>query len=169
MAHRQPTTSSAESARTPAMIRPAQLEDIDAVLVLLQQLFGIEEDFEFDAEKQRKGLRLLMNSTNGVIMVAESQDSVIAMGTAQLVISTSEGGPAVLIEDVVVNPSWQKQGIGSMLLERLGEWGAMHGANRMQLLADRTNSPALSFYHIAGWQQTQLICLRKFHREKDMI
>jgi len=127
------------------MIRPAQLEDIDALLLLLQQLFGIEDDFEFDAKKQMRGLRLLLNSTNAVIMIAESQGSVIAMGTAQLVISTSEGGPAVLIEDVVVNPSWQKQGIGSMLLEWLGDWGAMHGANRMQLLADRTNSQPSAF------------------------
>ncbi len=110
-----------------------------------------------------------MNSTNAIIMVAESQRSVIAMGTAQLVISTSEGDLAVLIEDVVVNSSWQKQGIGSMLLEVLGDWAAEQGANRMQLLADHTNSPALGFYHGKGWQQTQLICLRKFHGEKDMI
>ncbi|NOR23491.1 MAG: GNAT family N-acetyltransferase [Desulforhopalus sp.] len=149
------------------MIRPAKREDLEPMLLLLQQLFGIEADFCFDAERQRKGLELLLDSPSSAIMVAKKQDSVIAMGTAQLVISTAEGRPSLLIEDVVVKPSWQKQGIGSQLLQTLADWGADKGAKRMQLLADRTNAPALDFYHRDGWQQTQLICLRKFHSERN--
>ena len=38
------------------MIRPAKREDITDMLLLLQQLFGIEEDFQFDAVQQAKGL-----------------------------------------------------------------------------------------------------------------
>ena len=155
------------------MIRPAEQEDIGDMLLLLQQLFGIEEDFCFDAARQRKGLELLLDSPSSAVMVAEKQESVIGlitligMGTAQLVISTAEGGPSLLIEDVVVKPSWQNQGIGSKLLQALGDWGMTRGASRLQLLADKTNSPALEFYHRGGWQQTQLICLRKFHSERD--
>ena len=139
------------------------------MVLLLQQLFGIEEDFAFDASKQRKGLELLLLSPTAVIMVAKEDKAVIAMGTAQLVISTAEGGPSLLVEDVVVKPSSQNQGIGGRLLQALGDWGATKGAGRMQLLADRTNSPALGFYHHEGWQETQLICLRKFHRERNRI
>ena len=149
------------------MIRPAKREDLEPMLLLLQQLFGIEEDFCFDAARQRKGLELLLDSPSSAIIVAEKQDLVIAMGTAQLVISTAEGRPSLLVEDVVVKPSWQKQGIGSQLLQTLADWGADKGARRMQLLADRTNFPALDFYHRDGWQQTQLICLRKFHSERN--
>jgi len=150
------------------MIRPATRDDFNDMLLLLQQLFGIEEDFYFDAVQQRKGLELLLDSENAVVMVAEKQDSVIAMATAQLVISTAEGGPSLLVEDVVVMPSWQKQGIGSRLLQALGDWGSGRGARRMQLLADKTNSPAIDFYHRIGWQQTQLICLRKFHSKCEV-
>lgn len=149
------------------MIRLAKHEDLYGMLLLLQQLFSIEEDFDFDALRQRRGLELLLDSTSSVVMVAEEQHSVIGMGTAQLVISTSEGGPSLLVEDVVVMPSWQNQDIGSTLLQAVGDWGADRGARRMQLLADQTNSPALAFYNHRGWQQTQLICLRKFHNEKD--
>lgn len=147
------------------MISQAEKEDTDGMILLLQQLFGIEEDFEFDASKQRKGLELLLESTSAVVMIAKENHSVIAMGTAQLVISTAEGGLSLLIEDVVVVPSRQKRGIGSKILLALGDWGAERGARRMQLLADLSNSPALDFYHNQGWQQTQLICLRKFRRE----
>lgn len=149
------------------MIRPAKREDMEQMLLLLQQLFDVEKDFFFDATRQRKGLELLLDSQSSAIMVAEKQDVVIAMGTAQLVISTAEGRPSLLVEDLVVKPSWQKQGIGTKLLQTLADWGADKGARRMQLLADRTNSPALDFYHGDGWQQTQLICLRKFHRERN--
>jgi GNAT superfamily N-acetyltransferase len=149
------------------MILQAKKEDIGGMILLLQQLFGIEEDFEFDAVRQRKGLELLLDSTNAVIMVAKENHLVIGMGTAQLVISTAEGGLSLLIEDVVVVPSRQKRGIGSKILQSLGDWGAERGARRMQLLADRSNSPALDFYHNQGWQQTQLICLRKFRKLED--
>ena len=83
------------------MIRPAEQDDLDDMLLLLQQLFSIEIDFNFDATQQRKGLELLLDSTSAIIMVAEEQDSAIAMGTAQLVISTAEGKPSLLVEDVV--------------------------------------------------------------------
>jgi ribosomal protein S18 acetylase RimI-like enzyme len=168
MASHQATTSSANQAEEFIMIRLATPDDLDDMLLLLQQLFGIEEDFTFDPVQQRKGLELLLDSAKAVIMVAENQDSVIAMGTAQLVISTSEGGLSLLVEDLVVKPLWQKLGIGSKLLRSLGDWGAARGARRIQLLADKTNSPAIGFYHRTGWRQTQLICLRKFHSKCEV-
>jgi hypothetical protein len=36
-----------------------------------------------------------------------------------------------------------------------------HGLVRLKLLADGGNRPALAFYRKTGWQETQLICLRK--------
>jgi len=132
------------------------------MVLLLRQLFAIEEDFSFDADRQLKGLELLLDSANGVIIVAVEKQAVVGMGSGQLVISTAEGGPSLLVEDVVVQPSRQGRGIGTRLLQTLGEWGAKRGAGRMQLLADRHNAVALDFYHRRSWQQTQLICLRKF-------
>lgn len=147
------------------MIQPAQLQDLDEMVLLLLQLFSIEEDFSFDAKKQRRGLELLLVSPTAAIMVAKDNNGVLAMATAQLVISTAEGGLSLLIEDVVVKRSRQNQGIGRQLLGALAEWGATKGATRMQLLADQTNGPALGFYQHEGWLQTQLICLRKYNRE----
>ena len=136
------------------------------MVLLLRQLFAIEEDFTFDADRQLKGLELLLDSANGVIIVAVEKQAVVGMGSGQLVISTAEGGPSLLVEDVVVQPSRQGRGIGTRLLQTLGEWGAKRGAGRLQLLADRHNAVARDFYHRRGWQQTQLICLRKFHSER---
>jgi GNAT superfamily N-acetyltransferase len=144
------------------MIRPATGSDIPAMLVLLHQLFSIEADFVFTGQHQQKGLALLLAADAARAMVAEEQDEVVGMVTGQLVISTAEGGPSLLVEDLVVAPTWQKRGIGTALLNALAAWGASRNAGRMQLLADLTNGPALEFYRQKGWRETQLICLRKY-------
>lgn len=41
-------------------------------------------------------------------------------------------------------------------------WAVKKGLRRLQLLADKTNIPALRYYKCAGWQQTNLIGLRKY-------
>lgn len=84
------------------------------------------------------------------------------MATAQLLISTAEGGPALTIEDVVVAPLHRRQGLARQLLAHLALWGESQGARRLQLLADRDNTLALLFYQRLGWRQTQLICLRAY-------
>lgn len=144
------------------MIRPAAQSDIPAMVRLLRRLFALEADFDFSAERQRRGLELLLAAPSAMVMVAEEHGEVVGMATAQLVISTAEGGPSLLIEDLVIVPTRRNQGLGTALLVALDEWGVAMGADRMQLLADRTNIPALNFYRHKGWRETQLICLRKY-------
>ena len=81
-------------------------------------------------------------------------------------ISTAEGSASLLVEDVVVTRDWRGKGVGRKLLDRIAQWAAEQGANRMQLLADRTNKAGLDFYSHSGWQQTQLICLMKRQKTK---
>ena len=83
------------------------------------------------------------------------------MATLQVVISTAEGGPAGLIEDVVVGESHRGCGLGQALMDHLVAWAGERGLTRLQLLADRDNRPALDFYRKQGWTMTSLIALRK--------
>lgn len=145
-----------------ANVRPAQVEDVDHLVHLLGLLFTIEEDFSVDAGKQREGLRLLVENQRACVLVAEHGGQVIGMCTGQMVISTAEGGPSVLVEDVVVEPEYRGQGVGRALMNALTEWAKGQGATRMQLLADRNNPPAFAFYERLGWTSTALICLRRF-------
>ncbi|XCN71581.1 MAG: GNAT family N-acetyltransferase [Candidatus Electrothrix aestuarii] len=143
------------------VIRRAREEDLTGLVFLLEVLFSIEKDFNFNAEKQKRGLRLLLHNPEAVVLVAERQGRIIGMCTAQLLISTAEGGLSALVEDVVILPAWQAQGTGRRLMESLREWSALQGATRIQLLADRNNTRALGFYHHIGYRPTELICLRK--------
>ncbi|NTV13296.1 MAG: GNAT family N-acetyltransferase [Desulfobulbaceae bacterium] len=142
-------------------IRPARDGDLDCLTKLLTVLFAIEADFAIDEERQRRGLRLMLAAPQACVLVAEAQGSVIGMATGQLTISTAEGGPALLVEDVVVKKAWRGRGIGRGLLRGIGEWAASRGAQRLQLLADCNNVAGMDFYRQLGWQTTALICLRQ--------
>lgn len=142
------------------VIRPAVREDLHPLVALLEALFSIEEDFAANSARQLRGLELMLDNDRGRILVAEADGSVVGMSTGQLTISTAEGGPAVLVEDVVVREDRRGQGIGLKLMEGMYDWAWEHGAGRLQLLADEENGPALEFYKRLGWERTKLICLR---------
>lgn len=143
------------------IIRPATMADLDRLVVLLQALFSIEADFACDEARQRQGLAMLLAGQTARVLVAEEKGGVIGMATGQITISTAEGGPALLVEDVVVDASWRGRGVGPLLLESLAGWAGERGITRLQLLADRNNLSALEFYRANGWQTTELVCLRR--------
>ena len=145
-------------------IRSAEPADLDSLVSLLAALFSIEEDFVFDAPKQRRGLTLMLENERGCVLVAEAEGEVVGMCSGQLLVSTAEGGLSLLVEDVVVHEPWRRRGVGRLLLEAISGWSKAKKASRLQLLADRNNIPALDFYRHQGWRTTELICLRAMPR-----
>lgn len=144
-------------------IEPAREADIPALIELLAGLFALESDFSVDQVKQRRGLELLLvqPEDRAIVLVARSaKGKAVAMASAQLVISTAQGTSSAWVEDVVVQQSLRGQGIGRLLLLELLSWAQRQGATRAQLLADKSNTPALAFYRHAGWQPTRLMAWR---------
>lgn len=148
--------------RTGVLIRPARPEDIDAMGDLISLIFLREKDFSADIEKQRQGLRLFFaNPAGRRLLVAEHRQQVVGMCSAQLLVSTAEGGWKALVEDVVVAEAFRGIGIARQLLAAVEEWAARHGVRRLDLLADRDNAHALGFYYRRQWKGTSLIALHK--------
>lgn len=144
------------------VIRKAEFPDIPDLSRLLTLLFSIEKDFEPNDCVQKHGLEMMLNDdTNRCVLVAALDNAVIGMVTCQILVSTAEGGPAALIEDLIVDIQHRGKGLGKKLLYSVEEWAVQRGASRLQLLADKTNTPALAFYKKNSWDHTQLICLRK--------
>ena len=136
--------------------------DIPALLSLLQSLFAVEKDFVFDGQRQQRGLQALISALGdrSTLLVARVDGVVAGMASGQLVISTAEGAPSVWIEDVVVAQDERGKGIGRELLNAIVAWARSQGATRAQLLADRDNPAALSFYAHYGMDSTDLVALR---------
>ena len=146
-----------------ATIRNARHADISALVALLKQLFAIETDFKIDVERHKRGLALMIDGCgkHRCVKVADADGAVVGMGTAQLLVSTAEGGAVALIEDLVIDPQWRCRGVGRKLMASLERWALDREVTRMQLLADRTNFSALDFYDRIGWLPTRMICLRR--------
>ena len=144
-------------------IRDGQPEDLDALVALLQELFSIEADFSVDEVRQQKGLSMMLDDCgkHRCVKVGVAEGHVVGMCTAQILISTAEGGRVALVEDMVVDAQYRGMGIGRQLMYAIEEWAYNHDISRLQLLADRTNFSALDFYDRMGWHPTRLICLRR--------
>lgn len=144
-------------------VRGAEPSDVDDLVELLKVLFTIEEDFSFNEAVQAHGIELLLSrqGQERQVFVAEKEGKVVGMCSIQTLISTAEGGLVGLVEDVVVRDGYRGNGIGNALMDAVGSWARSHGLKRLQLLADRDNTPALKFYESRGWNITRLICVRK--------
>lgn len=145
------------------IVRNATHDDTTALVALLSELFSIEGDFSVNADKQRRGIALMLDGCgkHRCIRVAERSGRVIGMGSVQTLLSTAEGGMVGLIEDVIVEKKSRGKGVGRKLLQSLEAWADQHGLLRLQLLADQKNRPAIQFYLDGGWIVTDLICIRK--------
>ena len=132
---------------------------MNGLLHLLGILFRIENDFTFEPARQRAGLSMMLDNDRGILLVAEKKNRIIGMCSGQLLVSTAEGGLSLLVEDLVVDTPWQGKGVGTALLTAVQNWGKEKNVLRLQLLADRSNTAALNFYHSLQWRQTELICL----------
>ena len=116
------------------MLRQATEEDLDAPVGLLGVLFSIESDFRPDSRRQRRGLRLLLRDPERrVVLVAEREGRVIGMVSVQLVVSTAEGAPSGLLEDMVVEDAARGEGTGASLLRAAEAWAFERGATRIHL------------------------------------
>jgi GNAT superfamily N-acetyltransferase len=144
------------------LIRPAQTEDVTRLAELLTDLFTIEADFVPDAEKQKRGLSMLVIDQSGTaaVFVAETDGYIIGMASVQTLVSTAEGAKVGLVEDVIVDQRFRGQGVGTVLLDHLADWSRSRTFTRLQLLVDKNNQAAVDFYHHHGWQGTSLNCMR---------
>ena len=144
-------------------VRPARITDLPTLVELLCQLFSIETDFEVRPTRHARGLRLLLGAVHRgrvYVAVAESRGEVVGMATVQTVVSTAEGARSGWIEDVVVREDLRGTGIGTILMADVAHWARANNLARLQLLADRRNRLALTFYDRLAFQTTNMICLR---------
>ena len=119
---------------TEPRIEPATIEDLPQLVELLVALFSEEADFKPDKDKQATGLRLILEQPKlGRIFVLRTDHTAIGMVNLLFTISTAEGGPVVLMEDVIVHPEHRRQGYGGRLLEYAVQFAREKGFKRITL------------------------------------
>jgi len=124
------------------VIRPATRTDLPGLVSLLGSVSSCCED-SAAGDGQRRDPELMLKNGRGHILIASvASGTVVGMCSGRLTIQEAEGGPAVLIEDVVVREGWRGQGLGELLIHRLTEWARADSVGRLMLLADPDAAPA---------------------------
>ena len=140
--------------------------DLEAMADLLGELFTLESDFTPDRAKQLAALRwILDHPDHGRLFVARDGDEVVGMANALVSVSTAEGGPVLILEDVILAACHRGGGHGRQLVEHVLHWAAGQGMSRVTLLADKDNRAALSFYARLGFEESALV-VRRFRARK---
>jgi GNAT superfamily N-acetyltransferase len=140
----------------------ADAADLDAMADLLGELFTLEADFAPERGKQLAALRwILDHPSHGRLFVLRDGGDVAGMANALIAISTAEGGPVLVLEDVIVASRHRGGGHGRRLVEHVLAWGAAAGMRRVTLLADRDNAAALAFYARLGFEESAMAVRRK--------
>jgi len=139
----------------------ATAADLAAMAGLLGELFALEADFAPDRAKQLAALRwILDHPAHGRLFVLRDESRVVGMANALISISTAEGGPVLILEDVVLAGSHRGGGHGRRLVEHVLAWAAAEGMSRVTLLADKDNAAALTFYERLGFEKSAMAVRR---------
>lgn len=146
----------------PLKIEAATLDDLPVMAELLVDLFEQEADFTPDYHKQIKGLQLILEQPNrGRIFVLRLGDLIIGMINLVITISTSEGGVALILEDVIVHKDHRGQGYGSLLVRHAIDYAREKNFVRISLLTDRAEYEARTFFKRHGFTESEMVTMRQ--------
>lgn len=135
--------------------------DIEVMADLLHELFTLESDFRPERDKQLAALAwLLDHPDHGRLFVLRDGARTVGMANALVSISTAEGGPVLVLEDVIVAASHRGRGLGRQLVAHVLAWARAAGLSRVTLLADRDNAAALRFYRSLGFEESAMVVRR---------
>ena len=143
-------------------IQKATTNNIEELCTLLDILFSQELEFVPNGALQEEGLRTIIKSdTLGDIFVAIQDDKIVAMVNMLYTYSTALGAKVAMLEDMVVDPKYRAQKIGSQLLSYVVKHLEEEGFKRITLLTDADNIQAHNFYGQNGFDISTMVAFRK--------
>jgi RimJ/RimL family protein N-acetyltransferase len=144
-------------------IEPATIEDLPLLTELLMDLFAQESDFRPNHANQMRGLRLILEQpSRGRIFVLRSPNQIIGMINLLFTISTAEGGFVILLEDLIINSKFRRQGMGSELLNYAIDYAKQKNFLRITLLTDRMSEGSIAFFEKHGFYRSDMVPMRLY-------
>jgi GNAT superfamily N-acetyltransferase len=132
-------------------IRPAQVQDVDAIFELIMGLAAYEKL----TDKVTGNSDLLRSHLFGArayaeSIVAELDDRIVGYGLFFHTYSTFLTQPGLHLEDVSVHPEYRRQGIGKALMIAVAKIAFDRGCGRLEWSVLDWNQPAIEFYQSLG-------------------
>jgi len=130
-------------------IRTARLEDAPAIAGLSTQL-----GYPINPEQAEERLRDLVDRTDGAVLVAEEEGTVIGWGHVVGVQRIETGQSAELV-GLVVDESHRGHGTGARLVEAAIDWAVRHGFRTIHVRSNTVRERTHAFYERLGFKRTK--------------
>ena len=133
-------------------IRQAALVDLDALSVLFdgyRQFYG--RDSNLPAAKQFLSDRF--NHAESVLFIAHDGSNPVGFTQLYPSFSSVSLGRIFILNDLFVNESGRRKGVGSALISAAVDYAKTAGAIRLALSTALTNTTAQSLYESKGWER----------------
>lgn len=128
------------------IIRKGKKEDLPSVLTLIRELA------EYEKAPQEVEVTLEEMEKNGFgdnplfrFFVAENEAGIVGMALYYTKYSTWKG-PCIFLEDLIVTQTQRRNGIGTLLFEKIIELAKEMNVRRLEWQVLEWNKPALDFY-----------------------
>jgi len=130
-------------------IRRAEIADLPIVLRLLAEMHN-EEPPDFRDQRVTEVFQEILRRPDRALLVAVTDEEIVGTLDLLIVPNLSHGGqPWAIIENVVVNASYRRKGIGGLLLEAATELAESAGCYKLQLVSHAKRDAAHALYRHA--------------------
>ena len=129
-------------------IRKLAHKDIETLISLYEIFWGEKSD----RKKMERKLKDLENNDSYIFLCAEKENKVI--GTIQGVICEELYGdcqPFLLMENLVVDKAYRKQGVGKTLLDSLENIAKNRGCTQILFITESNREDTIKFYESVGY------------------
>jgi len=126
--------------------------DLDALAVLFdayRQFYGQPGDLA----RARQWLRERLRFGESVVLVARHDGGVAGFTQLYPMYSSVRMARTWILNDLYVDPSSRRRGVGHALLEAAARFARDDGAAGISLETGRDNEAARALYRAAGWQE----------------
>ncbi|WP_426058368.1 GNAT family N-acetyltransferase [Hymenobacter sp. B1770] len=137
-------------------IRPATLNDLEALLRFEQGVIAAERPFDSTLREDPisyYNLPELLASPRAVLLVAERRQQIVGSGYARIQQAKAyhKHTEYAYLGFMYVEPGSRGQGINGLLMEAFKQWAAAQGLTELRLEVYAHNQPALRAYEKAGF------------------
>jgi len=94
-----------------------------------------------------------LNDTRHRLVVALAEDLVVGFVSAVIYLHPDKSAPELWINEIGVSPTYQRQGIGKLLLQFMLDHARQSGCREGWVLTERTNIAAMAMYRSVGGEE----------------
>ena len=134
-------------------IRKATQQDIPRILELYEELTGEKQNAPSDTIT--RVFSEIMSLDNQELLIAEKDGCVVETVFLQITPNLSHNTrPWAIVENMVVDGRYRRQGIGRLLVEYAFTHAREAGCYKIQLLSNKRRHEAHQFYRSVGFEDT---------------